>query len=67
MATKFGVVILGRGPGGERAAILATGATPTVIAESLYNYPTLSELFRLAAMDAPGQKMRRDQGGGTLE
>ena len=48
-------------------AFLATGATATVIAESLYNYPTLSDLYRHAAMEALGQKLRREQGSGTLE
>lgn len=47
-------------------AFLSTGATATVIAESLYNYPTLSDLYRHAAMEALGQKLRREKGGGTL-
>lgn len=42
-------------------AFLATGATATVIAESLYNYPTLSDLYRHAAMEALGRKMRMEQ------
>ena len=41
-------------------AFLQSGATATVIAESLYNYPTLSDLYRHAAMEALGQKLRRE-------
>lgn len=41
-------------------AFLQSGATATVIAESLYNYPTLSDLYRHAAMEVLGQKLRRD-------
>ena len=48
-------------------AFMRSGATATIIAESLYNYPTLSDLYRHAAMEALGQKLRRDRGGGTLE
>lgn len=40
-------------------AFLQARATATVIAETLFNYPTLSDLYRHAAMEALGEKMRR--------
>ena len=43
-------------------AFLQAKATATVIAETLFNYPTLSDLYRHAAMEALGEKWRR--GGG---
>ncbi len=40
-------------------AFLQAQATATAIAETLFNYPTLSDLYRHAAMEALGEKMRR--------
>ncbi len=47
-------------------AFLRSGATATEIAETLYNYPTLSDMYRHAAMEALWEKIKRDerQGGG---
>ncbi len=44
-------------------AFLQTRATATIIAESLYNYPTLSDLYRHAAMEALGEDFRRSHQG----
>lgn len=38
---------------------LGQGATATAVAEALYNYPTLSDLYRYAALDALRQDRRR--------
>ncbi len=43
-------------------AHLHCGATAVDIAETLYNYPTLADLYRHAAMEALGEKMRRRPG-----
>ncbi len=43
-------------------AFLQAQATATVIAETLFNYPTLSDLYRHAAMEALGEKWRREGG-----
>lgn len=40
-------------------AFLRSGATAMDIADNLYNYPTLSDLYRHAAMEALGQKLAR--------
>jgi len=40
-------------------AFLRAGATAMDIADNLYNYPTLSDLYRHAAMEALGQKLQR--------
>lgn len=40
-------------------AFLRSGATAMIIADNLYNYPTLSDLYRHAAMEALGQKLAR--------
>jgi NAD(P) transhydrogenase len=42
-------------------AYLRTSATATEIAEALYNYPTLSDLYRHAAMEALWEKIKRDE------
>ncbi len=39
-------------------AFLRAGANATQIAETLFNYPSLSDLYRHAAMEALGEKMR---------
>jgi len=41
-------------------AFLRAGATATQIAETLFNYPTLSDLYRHAAMEALAEKVKRD-------
>ena len=41
-------------------AFLQSRGTATAIAETLYNYPTLSDLYRHAAMEALGIRYRRD-------
>jgi NAD(P) transhydrogenase len=43
-------------------AFLQAEATATQISETLFNYPTLSDLYRHAAMEALGEKMRRGLG-----
>jgi NAD(P) transhydrogenase len=43
-------------------AYMKSGATAIDIAEALWNYPTLSDLYRHAAMEALGEKMRRVPG-----
>jgi NAD(P) transhydrogenase len=43
-------------------AYLRSGATAIDIAESLWNYPTLSDLYRHAAKEALGAKMKRVPG-----
>jgi NAD(P) transhydrogenase len=40
-------------------AFLAQGATATQIAETIYNYPTLSDMYRHAATKALGEDRRR--------
>jgi NAD(P) transhydrogenase len=40
-------------------AFLRSGATAMDIADNLYNYPTLSDLYRHAAMEAVGRKLKR--------
>jgi len=40
-------------------AFLRSGATAMDIADNLYNYPTLSDLYRHAAMEALGRKLKR--------
>lgn len=42
-------------------AFLRASATATEIAETLYNYPTLSDLYRHAAMEALWEKIKRDE------
>ena len=42
-------------------AFLRSGATATDIAETLYNYPTLSDMYRHAAMEALWEKMQWDK------
>ena len=42
-------------------AFLHSGATASQIAETLYNYPTLSDLYRHAAMEALWEKIKRDE------
>jgi NAD(P) transhydrogenase len=41
---------------------LRSGATATQIAETLFNYPTLSDLYRHAALSALGEQNRRNHG-----
>jgi NAD(P) transhydrogenase len=43
-------------------AYIRSGGTAIDIAEALWNYPTLSDLYRHAAMEALGAKMRRVPG-----
>lgn len=43
-------------------AYLRSGATAAQIAESLFNYPTLSDLYRHAALRALGEQRRRQTG-----
>jgi NAD(P) transhydrogenase len=45
-------------------AFLRSGTTATEIAETLYNYPTLSDMYRHAAMEALWEKIKRDERGG---
>jgi hypothetical protein len=40
-------------------AFLRSGATATEIAETLYNYPTLSDMYRHAALKALAEDRRR--------
>jgi NAD(P) transhydrogenase len=40
-------------------AFLKSGATATEIAETLYNYPTLCDMYRHAALKALGEEQRR--------
>ncbi len=42
-------------------AFLRSGATATDIAETLYNYPTLSDMYRHAAMEALWEKIQWDR------
>jgi NAD(P) transhydrogenase len=44
-------------------AFLRAGATATDIAETLYNYPTLSDMYRHAALKALAEDRRRAGGG----
>jgi NAD(P) transhydrogenase len=44
-------------------AFLHSGATATQIAETLYNYPTLSDCYRHAGMEALWEKIKRDEHG----
>jgi len=41
-------------------AFMRARTSATEIAETLYNYPTLADLYRHAAMEALWQKMQRD-------
>ncbi len=43
-------------------AFLHQGATATEIAETIYNYPTLSDMYRHAAVKALGEDRRRKEG-----
>jgi NAD(P) transhydrogenase len=43
-------------------AFLRSQATATEIAETLYNYPTLSDMYRHAAMEALWEKIQRQRG-----
>lgn len=45
-------------------AFLQSGATAAAIAETLFNYPTLSDLYRHAALEALGEERRRSQAAG---
>ena len=48
-------------------AFLRAGATAPQIAETLYNYPTLSDLYRHAALKALLSLQRRGAGGGKAD
>ena len=43
----------------RRRRSCASGATATEIAETIYNYPTLSDMYRHAATKALGEDRRR--------
>ena len=52
------LLVIGSGPGGQKAAIhigqllMTTAGTVEVLVDTVFNYPTLAESYKVAALDA---------------
>ncbi len=55
MTTHYDFIAIGSGPAGKRTAIravIALGGTLDYFVQTVFNYPTLAEAYKVAALDA---------------
>jgi len=55
LTTHYDFIAIGSGPAGKRAAIqavIALGGTLDYFVQTVFNYPTLAEAYKVAALDA---------------
>ena len=48
----YDLVCIGSGPAGQRAAVRAPGGGLDSFLDAIFNYPTLAECYKVAALDA---------------
>jgi len=51
-AYDFDIVSIGSGPAGQRAAVQASKLGHRAALRTVFNYPTLAECYKVAALDA---------------
>jgi NAD(P) transhydrogenase len=55
LTTHYDFIAIGSGPAGKRAAthaVIALGGTLDYFVQTVFNYPTLAEAYKVAALDA---------------